>query len=250
MMRRLAVLIGAGAAFLALAAVAFAAVNQVSDTATVSQKSRSSSTKAANTSYKNVLKVSRADGTQPNTSPSTDLFLAKQLVLNGKYFKSCAKSAIDGKPSIPASCKAAVVGTGTASSQAGTPGTPAVVNEPLTVKAMNGPRGNSIFLVVNGTAPVAIQNRVIEGKVTRASGMFGRKVTFRIPPDLQSQLGLQIALTGFNVTIGTKTVSVKGSRITYIQVKNCPSSHKLANRITLHFNNGENVTSDSTYTCK
>jgi len=250
MMRRLAVLIGAGAAFLALAAVAFAAVNQVSDTATVSQKSRSSSTKAANTSYKNVLKVSRADGTQPDTSPSTDLFLAKQLVLNAKYFKSCTKSAIDGKPSIPATCKAATVGTGTASSQAGTPGTPAVVNEGLTVKVINGPRGNSLFLVVNGTAPVAIQNRVIEGKVTRASGMFGRKVTFRIPPDLQSQLGLKIALTGFNVTVGTKTVSVKGSKVSYIQVKGCPSSHKLANRLTVHFSNGENVTSDSTYACK
>ena len=175
-MRKLAILLGACAAFFALAALAFAsATTTVSYTSPIKEKGKPKKGKPANLTYTGILDVKNTDGTQPPTAPTTKIYFAKQLVNNAKHFPSCKVSDIDGKTSIPSKCKKALVGKGTAASQAGTPGTVAPINENLAVTAYNGNKGKQILLVLNASSPVAIQNRAVVASraepAPRASGI-------------------------------------------------------------------------------
>jgi hypothetical protein len=242
MMRRLLVVGGAVAVCLAIAAtVAFAAANTVTyDSKLSPSHPKAKPGKPANVGYEGILSVGTSDNKQPDTAPTTVIYFPKQLQNNAKKFPSpCKVSEIDGKPTIPAKCKAAQVGTGTASSFAGVPGQAPTLTEQLTVKAYNAAKGKQLLLVLNTTPnqAVPITNRVIVGALGSGSGAFGYKVTFKVPQDLQNA-GLQIALTHFDVKISkSKTVKVKGKRITYLQLKSCPSSKKLPTKTTANFDN-------------
>ena len=257
-MRRLAILLGAGAAFFALVALAVASVTPtVTYTSPIKEKGKPKKHKPANITYTGILDVKNSDGTQPDTAPTTKIFFPKQIINNAKHFPSCKVSDIDGKPSVPAKCKKALVGKGSATSDAGTPGMPPAINEPLRVTAYNGNKGKQVLLVLNATSPVQVQNRVIPGTLGRGGGKFGYSVTFRVPANLQSQLGLQIALTHFNVRFSSsKTVRVKHKKVSYLQLKSCPKSKKIPTRAVATFLNdagqpgGPTVTANSTIRCK
>ena len=261
-MRKLAVLLGAGAVFFALVAFAVASVTPtVSYTSPIHQKGKPKRHKPANISYTGILDVKNSDGTQPATAPTTKLFFAKQFKNNSRKFPSCNASQIDGKSSIPKKCRKAIIGKGSATSQAGTPGQVSIINEPLKVTAVNGAHGRELLLVLNASSPVAVQNRVIPGRIGRGGGKFGYTVTFKVPADLQQQLGLQISLTHFNVVISrNKTVKAKvhghKRRVSYLQLTKCPKNHKLPVRAIVNFNDdagnpgGPTVRSDTTTRCK
>jgi hypothetical protein len=247
-----------GACFFAIVAVALAVTNTVSYTAKIKEKTKPAAGKPANIGYTGTLDVGTTDGTQPDTAPLTEIFFAKGIITNGKRFPSCKQSDIDGKTTVPAKCKKAVVGTGVATSNAGTPGKPSSITEHLKVTAYNGPKGKQILLAVTNTdGPVGITNRVIPGALGSGGAGFAFKIAFKTPPDLQSQLGIQIALTHFQVTIpATKTVTVKGKKVGYLQLSACPKSKKLPNKATAHFNTddgsagGPTMTATNTYACK
>lgn len=258
-MRRLLVVGGIVATCFAIAAtVAFAANNTVTYSSKLSPAHpKPKAGKPANIGYEGILSVSTSDGTQPDSGPSTVLYFAKQFVNNGKKFPGCTVADIDGKPTIPSKCKAATVGAGTASSLAGVPGSPASSSlaEALTVTAINGTKGE-LFLVLNATSPVPITNRVIPGKVGRASGKFGYTITFAVPQNLQAVGGLQVALTHFDVKISPKkTVKVKGKKVSYLQLTSCPGNHKLPFKTVNNFGNitgppaGPSITTNTTIPC-
>jgi hypothetical protein len=217
---------------MAITAVAYAVDNTVSYTSKVTYKGKPTSTKPANLTYTGTLHIdTNPQGQQPDTAPRTSVYFAKAIKNNSKYFPFCNASEIDGQQSIPAKCSKAKVGTGTASALAGSPGTSgSSIRENLTVTAMNGPKGKSIYLVLNSTpdAPVAIQNRVVPGTVVKSSGAFGFLVRFDVPQDLQEQLGLSIALTDFNVKISGTPRKVKVGKvfkkISYMQLTSCKGS--------------------------
>ena len=217
---------------MAITAVAYAVTNTVTYTSKVSYKGKPTSTKPVNMAYQGILHIDTdPQGQQPDTAPRTSVYYAKAIKNNAKYFPFCNATEIDGQPSLPAKCKKAIVGTGTASSLAGSPGTTgSSIRENLTVKAVNGPKGKVIYLVLNSTpdAPVAIQNRVVPGTVVKASGAFGFLTRFDVPADLQEQLGLRIALTDFNVKISGTPRKVKVGTvyktISYLQLTSCKGS--------------------------
>jgi len=217
---------------MAITAVAYAVDNTVSYTSKVTYKGKPTSTKPANLTYTGTLHIdTNPQGQQPDTAPRTSVYFAKAIKNNSKYFPFCNASEIDGQQTIPAKCSKAKVGTGTASALAGSPGTSgSSIRENLTVTAMNGPKGKSIYLVLNSTpdAPVAIQNRVVPGTVVKSSGAFGFLVRFDVPQDLQEQLGLSIALTDFNVKISGTPRNVKVGKvfkkISYMQLTSCKGS--------------------------
>jgi hypothetical protein len=220
-------------AVLAVTAVAYAVTDTVSYSTKLSKSGKPSTKKPANLTYTGILHVdTNPPGNQPDTAPTTTIYYSKAIKNNAPYFPSCNQSEIDGAATFPAKCDKAKVGTGTASSLAGTPGNPSStsVREDLTVTAVNGPSGKVIFLVLNSKpgAPVAITNRVVPGIVAKASGTFGFVTKFQVPADLQNQLGLSIALTDFNVKIsGTpKTIKVKGKSVkaSYLQLTSCPGT--------------------------
>jgi hypothetical protein len=241
-MRRLLVVGGVVATCLAVvAAVAFAANNQVSYTAKLSPAHPKAKTgKPANVGYEGILSVTTPDGTQPDTGAKTTLYFPKQIINNAKKFASCKPSEIDGKDTIPSKCKAATVGSGTASSEAPTPGQPPnpALAESLKVTAINGDKGKTLMLVLNATAPVPITNRVIPGKLGPGSGQFGYTVTFTVPTDLQNIAGAQIALAHFDVKLSkSKTAKVGKKKVSYLQLKSCPKSGKLPTKTVIDFDN-------------
>lgn len=227
-MRRLVLL--TAVAVLAVTGVAYAVTNTLTYSAKLSFKGTPTSKKPANLAYTATLHVGTdPQGQQPDTAPTTSVYFSKAIKKNAAYFPFCNQTEIDGQGTFPSKCNKAVVGSGSATALAGTPGSPssASVREDLTVKAVNGPKGKLLFLVLNSKpgAPVAITNRVVPGAVVAASGTFGFQIRFQIPADLQQQLGLQISLTDFLVKTSStpKTVTVKGksTKLAYLQLTSC-----------------------------
>ena len=256
-MRRIA-LLAVGVGLLAAAATAWAVTNTISYSVTLKKGTgKPSAKKPVPVQYNALLHIDTDPaGQQPDTAPVTSIYFPKQIKQNSKILPSCSQSDIDGKQELPAKCKKAKVGSGTASALAGSPGAPASnsVKEDLNVGFFNGPKGKQVLLVLNSqpSAPVAITNRVVPGDLAKASAPFGYRVDFKIPEDLQSQLGLSISLTDFKVSITNKpfTVKIKGKKVKkgYLELTGCG---ELPIRAIAHFkdsaNGGANtdVTNDS-----
>jgi hypothetical protein len=228
-LRRLALL--TIAATMALAAIAYAVTDTMTYSAVGSHKGKPSKIKPAPFSYTGTLTVdTNPPGQQPDVGPSTTVYFAKGIKNNGVYFPSCTKAEIDAQQPTPAKCVKATVGTGTAVAYAGQPGSPKSqsIREELTVKAINGPKGKTLFLLVatKPGSPVPITNRAIPGAVRAASGAFAYSIRFDIPQDLQEPVpGVKVALTNFSVTI-PKTlhkVRVKGQTVrrSYLALTAC-----------------------------
>jgi hypothetical protein len=229
--RRLVLLTAIAA--MAITGVAYAVTNTLTYSAKLTYKGKPTETKPANLAYTGTLHIDTDPaGNQPDTAPTTSVYFAKPIKNNAKYFPFCNKTEIDGQGTFPTKCNKAIVGTGTATALAGSPGSPAAnsVKEELTVKAVNGPKGKVLYLVLTSKpgAPVAINNRVVPGTVVKSSGPFGFLVRFDIPADLQSQLGLSISLTDFLVKVSgtprTLKVGRVNKKIAYLQLTSCKGS--------------------------
>jgi hypothetical protein len=212
--RRIALL--AAVALLVTAATAWAVTNTVSYSVTLKKVGKKAGTKKkpVRVGYNAVLHIdSDPAGQQPDIAPVTTIFFPKEIKQNAKYIPSCTQAEIDGQSTFPSKCNKAKVGTGTATALAGSPGSPAgnSVKEDLNVVAVNGNKGKQILLVLNSApgAPVAISNRVVPGDLGPGKDGFAYTVAFKIPDDLQMQLGLSIALTDFKVNITNKAFTRK-----------------------------------------
>jgi len=215
---------------MAFTAVAYAVDNTLTYSAKLGFSGKPTTKKPSNLTYTGILHIdTNPSGQQPEAAPITSVYFAKGIINNSKYFPFCNKTEIDGQATVPAKCKKAIVGTGTASALAGTPGNPSSqsITENLNVTAMNGPSGKNLDLVLNSQpgAPVQITNRVVPGTVKKASGTFAFLVQFAIPADLQEQLGLAISLTDFNVKISGTPRKLKVGKvfkkIGYLQLTSC-----------------------------
>jgi hypothetical protein len=259
--RRIALI--AAMALFATAATAWAVTNTLTYSATLKKASSKAPTTAApvDAGYNAVLHIdTNPAGTQPDIAPVTTVYFAKEIKQNAKAWAGCKMSDIDGQTTFPAKCNKAIVGTGTATAYAGSPGHPVgeSVKEDLTVKAVNATGGKQIMLVLTSApgSPVAINNRVVPGALGSASGAYGYKVAFAIPEDLQNQLGLSIALADFKVNISNKPklITLKGKKVKagYLQLTGC-KGHKVPVKAVATFKdeNGAttNVTSESTAKC-
>jgi hypothetical protein len=263
-----------GVLFFALAAIAWAlTTNQVTYNAGVEKSGPNTpGSQPDNVAYNGVLAIRESGGGQPNTAPLTEIFFSKELKNNSKRFPACDEGDIDGQTEIPDKCRKAIVGGGTASALVGSPGSTNSIRQDLTVTAINGNKGRDILLALIGGAVTSY--RTIPGRIEKLPDpVYGYKVGFEVPPELQGQLGTQIALTDFDVLIETeRTVKVaygpkptkkqrrrgkkrKTYKASYLQLKKCPVDGLLPSRATVHFNNDDNspggqvVTHDSTAAC-
>jgi hypothetical protein len=255
--RRIALLVVVVGA-LAAAATAWAVTNTVTYTVALKKATGKPTTKKpVRVTYNALLHIDTdPSGSQPDTAPVTSIYFAKQIKQNSKLIPGCTVADIDGKQSMPAKCTKGKVGTGTASALAGSPGSPSSnsVKEDLNVTFINGKSGKQVLLVLNSqpSAPVAITNRVVPGDVVAASAPFGYRVDFKIPEDLQNQLGLSIALTDFKVSITNKAFKVKvhgkTKSVGFLELTGCG---ELPVRAVAHFKDSANggattdVTNDS-----
>jgi hypothetical protein len=250
--RRIA-LLAVAVGVLAAAATAWAVTNTITYSVTLKKAAgKPTAKKPVPVAYNSVLHIDTDPaGSQPDTAPVTSIYFPKQIKQNSKYIPGCTLQDIDGQQSMPAKCKKGQVGTGTASALAGSPGSPAAnsVKEDLNVTFINGKGGKQILLVLNSqpTAPVAIQNRVVPGDLAAGGGQFGYRVDFKIPEDLQNQLGLSIALTDFKVAITGKKFAAKKNgkavKLGFLELTGCGT---LPIRAIAHFKDSAGTVTDAT----
>jgi hypothetical protein len=196
-------------------------------------------------------------GSHPDTAPSFVVLFPAPFILNAQDFPTCTATAVDGQAVLSPDCQNAMVGSGTATMWAGSPGSPQSnsVREDLTVSILNGsPAGSSILLVLTSTpyAPIAIRNRVIAGTIAAEPG-YAFAVRFTVPADLQNQLGLAIVLSDLDVTIsGTpRPITVGGTRrdMSYLQVADCGESLSARQLTDFSTTPSSTVTSDAGIPC-
>lgn len=156
--------------------------------------------------------VNSTDGSQPPAVNDILISLDKNLKLNGKYFKSCKASTLDAaQTSKLASCKKAVIGTGSATAKMGT--------MPLTFKTtfFNGPGGRSVVIYVECVEVPAIKKAINAPLVSGPAG-YGKTIKVTIPAQLKQPLpGVFPSLTGLTVGKLGATTTVKGKKVGFIE---------------------------------
>src|SRR4051794_29332968 len=177
-------------------------------------------------------------GLQPDPTSRFTLWFPKEVETNAQYFPPCAASQLDGQPVVPLECQSAIVGSGGATAYAGSPGAPLTssVREPMGLTVLNGtPAGEQVLIYLRSepNAPVYVR-RVLVGTILGATDPFGFALRVDVPADLQSQLGLAIALTQLSVHIPStlQPVDVGGSvrSLSYLQMGVCNGSIRARER--------------------
>ncbi len=154
-----------------------------------------------------------ADAAAPFATKTANVFFPAESVFNGKYFPSCAgPKVLSAANTCPAGSK---VGAGTAA------GVALGLTENLKVTIYNGPGGNKVELLVDGSSPLAIHS-VIEGALTKQTGKYGLKLVVQIPPDLQQPApGAVATLTDFDTKLPVKFVKKGKKKIPYLGASGC-----------------------------
>jgi len=181
-----------------------------------------------------------ADAAAPFATQFANVFFDKNLVFNGKSFPSCANlKVLNSASSCPSGAK---VGKGTAAGSA----LGAVEN--LTVTIYNGPGGNKVELLVDGSSPLAIHS-VIEGTLSKQTGQYGWLLKVPVPADLQQPAPSVFAtLTNFDTTISA-SVKKKGKKIPYVGLTGC-TNKKLNFGYTGQYTDSTSQTVGITQACK
>jgi hypothetical protein len=249
-----------GVALWAGTSAAFAATNTVTYTVAAALSAPPSPGSPANLGYHWTQHVDTTPpGQQPDLTPSHTIFFATPIKSNGRYFPSCSQAAVDGMYAMPASCQNAIVGTGTATVYAGTPGAPRgnSVREDLRVSLLNGPAGASVLMVLSSSpgAPVVITNRVVPGTMVSAAEPYSFGIRFEIPGDLQMQLGLTLTFTDIDVTISGAARQITSGPLTrsasYLQATDCAGVLPIQDAVDFKGASGAQttVTADGTVPC-
>jgi hypothetical protein len=239
-MRRIALTALAAATTLAVAvAPAHAAMQSVQGLkASISPNKAGTSKKPKNVSLTVNPFVTLNSADAPFATSGATIYLDKNLVFNTSRFKSCAASTVQVNE---AKCpKGSKVGSGSAV------GFALGLREDLKITAYNAPKGKGLNLLVVGSEPLTIR-AVLDGKLAKASGAFGRKLIVPIPEGLQQPAPNAFAtLTDFKVNLSSK--QKVGGR-SYVQLKGC-TKRKLQFAGDFTFTNGEKQSPKTTVACK
>lgn len=181
-----------------------------------------------------------ADSANPFATKFANVFFDKNLVFNGRFFPSCAPAKVLSNAS---SCpRGSKVGTGVAS------GTALGLTENLTVGIFNGPGGNKVELLVDGSTPLTI-HAVIEGTLTKQTGKYGYLLKVPVPADLQQPApGAVATLTNFNTTVKGQ-ITRKRKKIPFIGLAGCTAGN-LAFGYTGEFTDDTSQTVEVTQACR
>jgi hypothetical protein len=184
------------------------------------------------------LKTTQKPGDPPFAANATVVHLAKELVFNGKAFKSCSQAQVQADDT---KCpKGSKVGSGVAA------GTALGLTENLTVTAYNGPGGNKLELLVDGQTPLQIHS-VIEGLLQSDTGAYGKKLVVAIPANLQQPApGAYATLEQFDTTI--KAVVGK-KKAPYVGLASCKTK-SMAFGVDYTYTDGTAKSATTTAACK
>jgi len=209
-------------------------------TPTVTIKASVSPTKHGTKTKPKATKLVVKLATTPNpadpafAASDTIVHLAKELSFNGKALKTCTAAQVQSdNTKCPSGSK---VGFGKAA------GVALGLTENLTVTAYNGPGGNKLELLVDGSTPLQIHS-VIEGVLSSDSAPYGKKLSVHVPDGLQQPApGAYATLVQFDTTINKVLGSKKRP---YVGINSCKTK-KIA--FGVHYIYTDGTTSDTTTT--
>jgi hypothetical protein len=209
-------------------------------TPTVTIKASVSPTKHGTKTKPKATKLVVKLATTPNpadpafAASDTIVHLGKELTFNGKALKTCSQSQVQADDT---KCpKGSHVGGGVAA------GTALGLTENLKVTAYNGPGGNKLELLVDGSTPLQIHS-VIEGVLSSDSAPYGKKLSVHVPDGLQQPApGAYATLVQFDTTINKVLGSKKRP---YVGINSCKTK-KIA--FGVHYIYTDGTTSDTTTT--
>jgi hypothetical protein len=187
------------------------------------------------------LVVKLATTPNPNDPPfaasDTIVHLGKELVFNGKALKTCSASQVQADDT---KCpKGSKVGSGKAA------GTALGLTENLTVTAYNGPGGNKLELLVDGSTPLQIHS-VIEGILSSDSAPYGKKLSVHVPDNLQQPApGAYATLVQFDTTINRVLGKKKKP---YVGIASCKTK-KVAFGVDYKYTDGTTKSTTTTGKC-
>jgi hypothetical protein len=238
-MKKLAIAVMGALVLAAVGAGVSSAVDpEISVTASVSPTKHGTKKKPKKVKLVVKLKTVKKEGDPPFAASGTVVHLDKNLVFNGKALKSCSRQQVlDNDTKCP---KGSKVGQGVAA------GTALGITENLTVKAYNGPGGNKLELLVDGTTPLAIHS-VIEGLLQKDSGKYGKKLVVAIPANLQQPApGAYATLEQFDTTINAVAGKKKAP---YVGLGGCPADKLLAFGVDYTYTDGTSKSTTGTAAC-
>jgi hypothetical protein len=164
---------------------------------------------------------------------------------NGNLFPSCKASALNRARGRLSVCpRGSKIGSGIARGTAVDIG----VTSSGRMTFFNGPRGKSLTLNVSIINP-ALVNATFSAPIKKIRGRYGYRVTFRIPPQLQTILDGPIVVRSIDATVGATRV-VRGVRRGYIEATKCPRSRRAPARGQFAFDDGSTTTADTSITCR
>ncbi len=180
-------------------------------------------------------------GAQPPTTSKAAVYFPAGSVYNGNLFPKCSASSIDAAKSTDDCPAKSIIGSGKAAGLAPGP----ITQNDLTIKVANG-GGSNVNLFVEGTSPLRIQSN-LAGKMTKATGDFGLKLSVDIPQNLQEPApGVPVAITLFQVKVGG-SITKNGVKRGLIEVNKCNGTWKSKGEFT--YKTGEVATVGASQKC-
>jgi hypothetical protein len=236
-MRKFLILaVGALALVVAAVAVAQSAPTTVTSTTTVSPNK--AGTKKKPQGVKLIYKAtytSPADVEHPIITGGSVLFPKGALYNGGKYPKCSQETLSHGGPS---KCPPhSIMGTGSGHARADN-----VITIPR-ITVING-GANKVWFWTVLQNPARVQ-AAVPGTITKMSGKWAYKLTFKVPTSLQIVAGIPITLDDLKVTAGGKSYAKD-----WLATTSCPASKKWPYQSTFDLSTGGSINYDGTVACK
>jgi hypothetical protein len=256
-MRKLAVLPAALAAAAVVAAPAMAQVPETTFTAKVNVTPKKAGTKKKPNGHQlsGSLKFKTVtQGVEPPIITGGDFLIPKGGVWGGGKYKTCSGAKMRRAQSTDVCPKESIVGSGSGVAFADN------VDAAPDVVFVNG--GKSTLWAFTTLYNPALVQEPIAVKITKASGKWAYKGSFRVPQVLQIVAGVPVTLRDFSFKIGGKfklpgsgkTTNASKYAPLLIASTKCPKSKKAPYEATAHYlyNTGQTAskTYKSTISCK
>jgi hypothetical protein len=164
------------------------------------------------------------------------VYITKGALYNGgKYPKCSADTLAQGGPS---ACPAkSIMGSGSGHAHADD-----VITIPKITVVNGGAKTIYFWTVLQNPARV---QAAVPANITKQTGKWAYKVTFKVPQSLQIVAGIPITLDDLHVTLGGKSWAKD-----WLATTSCPSNHKWPYSSTWNLSTGGSISYDDSVACK
>jgi hypothetical protein len=175
-------------------------------------------------------------GANPKPANKTIVYFDKNIVLNSAKFPACTLAKATSN-TCPANTK---VGTGAAEALVGGS------TLKFTITLFNSKAGHGLILALRGPLPINL-----EGTWTKATGLYGQKLTVNIPASARHPApGVDTPLTKFSTHLPVRLIRKSGKTYSYTALKGCGAGSKLRFKATFTYDGAPAQNPTATAACR